>query len=131
LIRHTRKQQNRHDNYCSGDECIFRLRGKVVGESFGLDINVPRDVVARGLFPSWVPSVAKFKKEMDWDSDPKEGADVVGVYFENGGLLKGQYKLDQWLRIGSEESISSSCPRKVTVGESITFDAKVGDGVAH
>ena len=118
-------------NYCNGNECVFRLRGKVVGESFGLDINVPRDVVARGFFPSWVPSVAKFKKEMDWDSDPKEGADVVGVYFENGGLLKGQYKLEQWIRIGSEESISSSCPRKVNVGESISFTAKVGEGIAH
>ncbi len=118
-------------SYCEGEECVFRLRGKVVGESFGLDINVPKDVVARGFFPSWVPNVAKFKKDMDWDSNPKEGSDVVGVYFENGGLLKGQYKLEQWLRIGSEESLSSSCPRKVNVGESITFTAKVADGVAH
>ncbi len=118
-------------SYCVGSECVFRLRGNVVGESFGLDINVPRDVVARGFFPSWVPNVAKFKKDMDWDADPKEGTDVVGVYFENGGLLKGQYKLEQWLRIGSAESISSSCPRKVNVGEAVTFTSKVDDGIAH
>jgi hypothetical protein len=118
-------------NYCVGSECVFRLRGKVVGESFGLDINVPRDVVARGFFPAWVPNVAKFKKDMKWDDDPKEGPDVVGIYFENGGLLKGQYKLEQWLRIGPEESISTSCPRKVNIGEFISFTAKVEDGVAH
>jgi len=117
--------------YCDGEECVFRLRGNVVGESFGLDVNIARSEVERGFFPTWVPNVAKFKKEMKWDSNPKDGPDVVGVYFENAGLLKGQYKLDQWLRIGSAESISTSCPRKVNVGESISFKVTVDDGIAH
>lgn len=117
--------------YCVGDTCNFRLRGKVVGESFGLDINVGKDLVERGFFPSWVPDVAQFKKDMGWDKNPSESNDVVGVYFENGGLLKGQYKLEQWIRIGSEESISTVCPRQVDVGDDIQFNKKPADSIAH
>lgn len=115
--------------YCKAgaDVCNFRLRGKVVGETFGLDINVPRNLVERGFFPVWVPSVAQFKKDMAWDSDPDEKEGVVGVYFENGGLLKGQYQLEQWLRIGDAKDIASTCPRPVDTLKKVTF----GPSVAH
>jgi hypothetical protein len=119
--------------YCHGtsDTCNFRLRGKVVGEAFGLDINVPRNLVERGFFPVWVPSVSQFKKDMAWDSSPDETPGVVGIYFENGGLLKGQYKLEQWLRIGDQKDIASTCPRPVGIGDAVSFGPSSAPDVAH
>lgn len=119
--------------YCKQDKdiCNFRLRGSVIGQKFGLDINIPKHLVARGFYPVWVPDVATFKKDMKWNSSPSDAPGVVGVYFENGGLLKGQYKLDQWLRIGSEQDIASVCPRAVDANGTISFKSKTADGIAH
>lgn len=101
--------------YCKGQLCVFRLRGAVQGEQFGLDINVPKNVVEMGFFPVWVADVAQFKKDMGWDDEPSEGKDRVAIFFNNSGLHKGQYKIDQWIRVGKADEFGTTCPRPVKV----------------
>jgi hypothetical protein len=112
--------------YCHGETCNFRLRGTVANETFALDVNVPKTMVERGFFPQWIPDVAAFKKGLGWDDDPDAVKDQVAVYFDNSGLPQGQYKIDQWIRIGKAADVASVCPRPVKVGPRVAFPA-----VAH
>jgi hypothetical protein len=99
--------------YCEGDICRFRLSGKIGSEVFALDINAPKEIVARGFYPQWVGDVGAFKKAMGWDDDPQDGPDQVAVFFDNSGLHKGTYRFDEWLRIGQADTVTATCPRAV------------------
>ncbi len=114
--------------YCKGEMCVYRLRGSVATEQFGLDINVPKNVVAMGFFPVFVGDVAQFKKDMNWDDEPTEGKDRVAIFFNNSGLRKGQYKIDQWIRLGKAEDFRSVCPRPVKMIGQVKLSSKA---VAH
>jgi hypothetical protein len=107
--------------YCKGKACLFRLRGTVGDERFGLDVNLPRVVVDSGFYPQWVGNVAEFKKRMGWDDEPADGPHQIGVFFNSSGLRKGQYQLDQWVRIGSSAEMATACPQTVAVGSLMAF----------
>ena len=85
-------------------------------------------MVQQGFFPQWVADVPAFMKVMGWDEDAQPMKNRVGVYFNNSGLHKGQYKFDQWIRLGRESDVASVCPRSIRVGTPMVF-AK--DLVAH
>lgn len=107
--------------YCNGDPCVFRLRGVLRDEHFALDVNVPKNMVERGFYPQWVGDVAAFKKAMGWDDDPKDPPGTVAVFFDNGGLPQGQYKIDQWIKIGQPAEVAATCPRAVRTLGNVSF----------
>ncbi len=115
--------------YCKSDVCVFRLRGHVQDDMFGIDVNVPKPMVEQGFFPQWVDNVATFKKNMEWDDEPTDANDRVAIYFENSGLHKGQYQFEQWIRLGQGSDFASTCPRAVKVLAAFPFHS-VG-GTAH
>jgi hypothetical protein len=108
--------------YCGATMCTFRLRGTIGPQAFGIDVDIAPELVKMGFFPMWVPDVAAFKKAMGW-TDEVDAADVgrVALYINNSGMKQGQYKFDQWLRVGPPESMVESCPQPVTVGELAAF----------
>jgi len=115
--------------YCHGAFCSYKLRGTIANEAFGLDVSLPRIMVEHGFYPQWVADVSAFKRALDWPVDDNE-AHQVAVYFDNSGLLKGQYKMDQWLRIGKPAAIATDCPRAVNIGKPIRFETSSAK-VAH
>jgi hypothetical protein len=112
--------------YCHGATCTFRLRGLVGGDTFALDMLVPRDMVDHGFFPQWVNDVAGFKEALGWESGAPAAPGQVAVYFENSGLPAGRYRTDQWIRVGSPAALASTCPAPVRAGGAVTFA-----GAAH
>jgi hypothetical protein len=106
--------------YCSGDSCVYQLRGSVGELPWGIDIYLRKSEVERGFYPAWVADVTQFKKEMGWKiQDADTGR--VGVFFNNGGLPKGQYPMNQWIRLG-RSGLLSQCPAPVRVGSILAFD---------
>ncbi len=116
--------------FCRKDNCAFSLRGSIGTLPYGIDIYLEPSMVARGFYPVWVSDVGKFKKELGWEiaeSDPGK----VGIFFNNSGLPKGQYPMNQWIRLGSSGMLGQ-CPAPISVKETLTFNQNpVIEGTAH
>jgi hypothetical protein len=110
---------------CSSDPCVFRLAGRLSADQpFTVEMVVPRDLVSRGYYPQWIPNMARFKKDMGWDSDDddqKAMATRAGFYFDVAGLQKGQYKMDYWIRLADWKG--STCPAPVALKRVLTPEA--------
>ena len=106
------------------------MRGSVGELPWGIDIYLRKSEVERGFYPARVADVTQFKKEMGWKiQDADTGR--VGVFFNNGGLPKGQYPMKQWIRLG-RSGLLSQCPAPVRVGSILAFDKiQPTEGVSH
>ena len=121
---------------CRGDTCFFRSEGRIgagEGRPFFIDMTVPRSLVAKGFFPSFVGDLAAFRKNVGWDGtdDEPDESDKgrVAMYFETSGLAKGRYKMDYWIRLGNGAGQDGACPASVSVKAATNVDGKTP--VAH
>ncbi len=106
--------------YCSSDSCSYQLRGSIGSLPFGIDIYLAKSIVSRGFYPVWVADAGQFKKDMGWSNDDSDNG-RVGIFFNNGGLAKGQYPMNQWIRLGSGGMLGQ-CPAPVMLGSMVMFN---------
>lgn len=109
---------------CKGDQCNFKMMGKVENEPFALSMNLPKNVVEMGFFPTFVADTKEFKSGLGWKGAEKSAPNEVGIFFPTNGLSKGQYKIDSWILLGDESLKTSSCPADATIGPTVTPDSK-------
>ena len=105
---------------CKGEHCNFKMMGKVENESFALSMNLPKNVVEMGFFPTFVSDTKEFKSGLGWKGADKSMPNEVGIFFPTSGLAKGQYKIDSWILLGDESLKSSTCPADAIIGPTLT-----------
>lgn len=117
---------------CRDSVCPFRLRGSVGDAPYTIDITVPRHLVERGFFPTFVGDYDQFVERMDWDSEIPKTEDRVALYFETSGLKKGRYQISYWIRLRKpEETKIASCPQSIQVTRKLGPETAKPPATAH
>ena len=101
---------------CKGDQCHYKMMGKVDERPFALSMTVRRDAVEMGFFPTFVYDVGEFKSDMGWKGADKSASNERAIFFPTHGLAKGQYQIDSWILLGDSSTSSVACPVPVGVG---------------
>jgi hypothetical protein len=109
---------------CKGNQCNYKMMGKVNDQPFALSMTVDREVVEMGFFPSFIYDVKEFKTDMEWKGTNLSTANERAIFFPTHGLSKGKYKIDSWILLGDASTSTSSCPAPVEVGPSLTNSTK-------
>lgn len=105
---------------CKGDHCNYKMMGKVDNEPFAVSMNLPKNVVEMGFFPTFVYDTREFKTGLGWKGAEKSATNEVGIFFPTSGLSKGQYKIDSWILLGDDSLKTSNCPADASIGPTMT-----------
>lgn len=101
--------------YCSSNICKFSFTSSNGVRSLTMKMEIANHLVKKGFFPQFVPDVAQYKDEMDWEIDIENGVHRVGMYFEFSGLPKGGHPWSFWLKMSQGKNEDYQCPRRIVL----------------
>lgn len=96
--------------HCPGDPCVYRLAGHIGDRRFFVDASVPRSVVQRGFFPSYVTDVPAFTDALDWGGGKRDDDERIAVYFDSSAMKRGLHRIDFWISFANQEAGQDACP---------------------
>jgi hypothetical protein len=98
---------------CRRARCDYRLVGETKGESFVLRFRLPRNLIAHGFYPQFVPHLKDEDKIIrDAVAAQNRQRAVMGFFFNTAELARGNHDWDFWIHFGEPEV---SCPRLVQI----------------
>lgn len=114
---------------CQGNQCAYKMMGRVDGRPFALTMTTSRSVVEMGFFPTFIKDAKEFKTVLGWSGARNTAANERAIFFATHGLAKGTYKIDSWILLGDASVTEASCP--VPVDVSPVGPKGSGSGTAH